>query len=646
MGLRLFLPLLALISLSGLASGQTVDLGRDRVPMTVLTGPWKFHTGDNSAWSHPDFDDRGWSLLRTDQRWPAQGYKGYGGMAWYRLRIEVPPQYRNLAFFLPSVDDSCEVYANGRLIGGIGGLPPHPQLVDDQRATFPIPDTAIAADGTLMIAVRVWHSPALASLTGGGMYPSPRIGEASAIAEWRQLQVRNTFWQSGNVSLDLFGDLLAALACLGLFAMRTREREYLWFGLNQAAWAAYQGVLLHNLFFRTPFIPWSIARTCLFVLGLYTGLEFICSLVGQRSKWLYWACILCVLGIAILDFRATFFHPEVLPGLLWGSCEAGYMACLVAMLWLAARAGNKDALLVLIPLALHLLNSIAMITSHIHTAWAPALIRFEFGGIQWPFPLTIYSIVGDFETVAIVIILIRRFARSRKDEERLESELEAARIVQQVLLPAEIPSIPGFRIESIYRPAGQVGGDFFQIIPTSSGGALVAVGDVSGKGMPAAMTVSLLVGTFRTLAHYTQSPSEILAAMNRRMLARSKDGFTTCLVLRTDKDGTLTFASAGHLAPFVNGEELDVENGLPLGVSAGSTYLESTIQLKADAQLTVVTDGVVEARSKTGELFGFARTQGISSRPANEIARVAQLFGQEDDITVMTLAWTGTPVTA
>ncbi|HUN83041.1 MAG TPA: PP2C family protein-serine/threonine phosphatase [Terracidiphilus sp.] len=222
---------------------------------------------------------------------------------------------------------------------------------------------------------------------------------------------------------------------------------------------------------------------------------------------------------------------------------------------------------------------------------------------------------------------------------RAETELEAARAVQQVLIPDEIPSLPGFKIESAYRPAGQVGGDFFQILPTTDGGALIVIGDVSGKGMPAAMTVSLLVGTFRTLAHYTASPGEILAAMNRRMLARSKGGFTTCLVLRADPDGTLTMANAGHIPPYCNGEELVVESGFPLGLDAESTYEESRVELKPSAQLTLLTDGVVEARSRTGELFGFARTQELSRKKAEQILQEATAFGQEDDITVVTLAF-------
>src|SRR5208283_288546 len=121
--------------------------------------------------------------------------------------------------------------------------------------------------------------------------------------------------------------------------------------------------------------------------------------------------------------------------------------------------------------------------------------------------------------------------------------------------------------------AGEVGGDFFQFLPIRSGGVLVVIGDVSGKGMPAAMTVSLLVGTVRTLAHYTQSPREILAAMNQRMLARSQGGFTTCLVLRADADGTLTAANAGHLSPYLDGAEFAAGDGIEIRPQLRPTLL-------------------------------------------------------------------------
>ncbi len=225
--------------------------------------------------------------------------------------------------------------------------------------------------------------------------------------------------------------------------------------------------------------------------------------------------------------------------------------------------------------------------------------------------------------------------------------------------------------KSLLKPATQVGGDFFQVVPVASpdgtrfaspegagafrplnagpnqegfspghldsqpSSALIVIGDVSGKGMPAAMAVSLLVGTVRTLAHYTQSPAEILNAMNLRMLGRSKNGFTTCLVLRLDPDGTATVANAGHLAPYLGSNEVPVESGLPLGLAAQADYAESTFHLDPDAELTLVTDGVAEARAKNGELFGFERTASIAILSAQHIAATAQAFGQEDDITVL-----------
>jgi serine phosphatase RsbU (regulator of sigma subunit) len=169
----------------------------------------------------------------------------------------------------------------------------------------------------------------------------------------------------------------------------------------------------------------------------------------------------------------------------------------------------------------------------------------------------------------------------------------------------------------------------------------VVIGDVSGKGMPAAMTVSLLVGMLRTLAYYTQRPGEILAAMNRRMLTRSNGGFTTCLAVRVDANGLITAANAGHLAPYRNGEEIELENGFPLGIAAGVVYAETKLHLEPNDTLTFISDGVVEARNASGELLGFERTQALSMESAEKVAQAAEEFGQEDDITVLRLTMVG-----
>jgi len=133
------------------------------------------------------------------------------------------------------------------------------------------------------------------------------------------------------------------------------------------------------------------------------------------------------------------------------------------------------------------------------------------------------------------------------------------------------------------------------------------------------------------------SPAQILAGLNRRLSGRGNGGFTTCLILRADSDGTLTIANAGHLAPYVNGVEIPVQPGLPLGILSSALYEEGISHLSYNASITAVTDGVVESRNPSGELFGFERTREISIRSVGEIAQIAKAFGQDDDITVLKL---------
>jgi hypothetical protein len=113
--------------------------------------------------------------------------------------------------------------------------------------------------------------------------------------------------------------------------------------------------------------------------------------------------------------------------------------------------------------------------------------------------------------------------------------------------------------------------------------------------------------------------------------------FVTCLCARIEAEGNLILANAGHLSPYRNGEEIQLESGLPLGIAPDVTYCESTICLAPDDQLTFLSDGVIEARNSQGELFGFDRTAAIATQSADEIAVAAQSFGQEDDITVLTV---------
>ena len=135
-------------------------------------------------------------------------------------------------------------------------------------------------------------------------------------------------------------------------------------------------------------------------------------------------------------------------------------------------------------------------------------------------------------------------------------------------------------------------------------------------------------------------PAALLARLNREVLYAQDAGFITCLCASIEPDGAITLANAGHLRPYRNGEEVYLDSSLPLGISAEVEYSQTTIQLEPDDTLTCLSDGVIEARNKAGELFGFERTAAISTKSPEAIAQAAQAFGQEDDITVLTLTFT------
>jgi len=216
--------------------------------------------------------------------------------------------------------------------------------------------------------------------------------------------------------------------------------------------------------------------------------------------------------------------------------------------------------------------------------------------------------------------------------------MAAAREVQQVILPEQIETVPGFTVESIYEPAQQVGGDFFQVLPDRSGGLLLVIGDVTGKGLPAAMLVSVLVGAIRAAAEYTSDPAELMANLNERLVGRVEGGFSTALAARIGARGEVSVANAGHLPPYLDGSEVELPGALPLGVGSGAHYETVAFELLPGSRLTFYSDGIVEAQNAKGELFGFERSREVSMQPPKRIVQAAREFGQQDDMTVIAIS--------
>ncbi|HVZ84329.1 MAG TPA: GAF domain-containing SpoIIE family protein phosphatase [Terracidiphilus sp.] len=232
-------------------------------------------------------------------------------------------------------------------------------------------------------------------------------------------------------------------------------------------------------------------------------------------------------------------------------------------------------------------------------------------------------------------LLCAEMVETARERAAYAAELQAASTVQQLLLQSASHATPGFHVESVYLPASEVGGDFFFVAPAPDGSLTAVLGDVSGKGLTAAMRVAMILGALRR--ETSHDPGDILAHLNNVLIAQGQLGFTTACCVRIALSGEYTLANAGHVAPYLAGRELSTPPALPLGLVSDQTYKSVHGMLAAGARIVLLSDGVLEARAPDGELYGFDRLPNLTLRPAQEIADTAQRFGQEDDITVLTL---------
>jgi serine phosphatase RsbU (regulator of sigma subunit) len=301
------------------------------------------------------------------------------------------------------------------------------------------------------------------------------------------------------------------------------------------------------------------------------------------------------------------------------------------------RRDRTEALLAALPL---LLIEFASFNVFFLSTFGISTVFFFFG-----LGISVASVAWILMVLVIGALVMRRFLHTQMSRERARQivalDMEQAQQLQQRVLVPEVLHSPSFSVEAEYRPAQTVGGDFFQTLSKADGSLLVVLGDVSGKGMSAAMLVAVLVGAIRTRAEDSFDPAAMLAMLNQRLIGRSGGHLATCLAAELRPDGGMRIANAGHLPPYLNGQELDLEGSLPLGAANLIDFSSRIITLKPGDRLTFLTDGVVEAMNAANELFGFDRALTISNQSAAAIAQHAQAFGQKDDITVLSIEFIG-----
>jgi len=636
------------------------NLGDGAVP---LDGPWQFHTGDNPAWAAPDFDDAKWEQLSTDKPWGEQNHLAYTGYAWYRrhIAVESSPQSpqqaaQNLALMVRHVDDAYEIYWNGQLIARNGSFPPHAVwYAHSQPAqTFAWP----AAQGGVL-AVRVWNAPLTSEDSGlrGGFVSPPLVGTSKAIAA-AKAELDYQWLRSRQF---VFGeDLLYALvALLSLLAWLRYRRQWSLLWMSVFAFTSTTRSLIFGLAVPLPMLWVGAVASLLSSLRDISLWFLLLTLLRLRERQ---GLIRLTKILAVISLLATVFDGLVV--LFWWTSsyvvEAQIAdAALTAIYALTAAwplglvgfvfsrhvrqspASRIVAIVAFLSGMLQVIQNVAP-QGNRYTHWTLAdkiaAPLFIIKGNE----ISVVPLAGMLLLAAIVFAVYLDSQEARRRQLALEQELRSARELQQVLIPETHQTLPGLAVTSAYLPASEVGGDFFQIVPTErdrAGSTLVILGDVSGKGLKAAMSVALIVGAIRSIAETTSSPAEILAGINRRVCGRLQGGFVTCLILRIDPDGACIAANAGHPPPFLNTAEMDMPGALPLGLISAITYEELRFRLQPHDHMTIYTDGLLEARNHSGELYGFDRMYRLlGAKPtAAEAARAAVDFGQDDDITVLTL---------
>ena len=249
--------------------------------------------------------------------------------------------------------------------------------------------------------------------------------------------------------------------------------------------------------------------------------------------------------------------------------------------------------------------------------------------------------------------LVREQQAEAATRERYHQELEVARLIQQNFLPRELPELPGWQIAAYYRPAREVGGDFYDVIPLPDGRVGFVVGDVTDKGVPAALVMSATRSVLRASAQRLIEPGEVLERVNEHLFPDMPEKmFVTCLYGVLDPaTGLLRFANAGHDLPYVKTAGGVVElraRGMPLGLMPGMHYEEKETTLEPGDSVLLHSDGVVESHAPDRDMFGFPRLkETVGASPGGQelidrvLADLAAFTGpeaeQEDDITMVTL---------
>ena len=336
-------------------------------------------------------------------------------------------------------------------------------------------------------------------------------------------------------------------------------------------------------------------------------------------------------------FYALQLLAGILPSLAFAQ-SVGVDVSEAALAWMSWRGLRRGGRTRLVAGAFALFTLTRLTISADFRALTSIPMYVEIGGWRTYTTSPVNVLLG----IMTLVVCFRDLLQDRREKQRLASELEAGRAVQQLLLSAPTTAGKDWKMEAVYLPAAEVGGDFYTLLESGDKQFTLIIGDVSGKGLRAAMVVATILGAVRREGQEgaTISPAELLRRLNRTLCTSGLGGFASCVCASIDSGRIVRIANAGHPSPYLNGREIECPGALPLGIAPNADYEEVAVDIEPGDHLMFVTDGVIEAQDAAGKLFGFEKTQEMSLAPAGTVAEAARAFGQTDDITVISMVRT------
>ena len=616
-----------------------------------LTGPWKYHPGDDMEWASPSFDDTEWESIDSTLSF-LEGMSGNetGGIGWFRLHLSIPDErlwHMPLALNVVFQTGASEIYLDGKLIYKFGTVGTRKGEEEPYWERNP---QGISFSGKTDHLIAVRYSNFSVYQIGFGLIIAP----LDVSVETRVNMIRHgTTLQMVWTAITVF----LMLQHLLLFIFYPRARENLYFSISTGSIGA-----LVFLIFQFALLATGLTQILyllrllvyIFVLMVVSAILFLYTLFYPKLPKFSWFLLIGWGVILCLDLLNLRFDSLGLKGLLL-ILFTGLTFFEMARVIIVAIFKKKDGAWIF---------GLGSLSPFIFTFVLGSLVSRIGYTINWQFGVLTVILAPLF---SMSVYLARNYSRTSRKLERemverqvLEventrktEELEEARKLQMSMLPQTAPQLPNLDVAFEMRPATEVGGDYYDYNLTEDGQLTLAIGDATGHGMNAGLVVSAVKSLFKTSAPEAEN-LETLERISQGIKSMNLKRLYMAMTVATFHNNRLTLAGAGMPPALIYRADEDLVEeilleGMPLGGFIGAERQEASYQLQSGDTILFMSDGLPEMLNPESEMLDYSRTKELFTEIANQSAKsiIDYIFKasvswadgapQADDLTLVTI---------